>query len=110
MLKTNVKINENMTNQELCDLEGDIGHWGQFVDLSDPKRRRDIYKQQAPKIKASIPPSFKPINEEEEYEFEESDYELELIPKISTLSILLNTMYIIDYILCKLPGKFWPTK
>lgn len=108
MLRSNVKINENMTNQELCDLEGDIGHWGQFVDLSDPKRRRLIYKQQAPKIKASIPSPFTPISEEEEYEFEESDHKLDFISKISTLGILLNTIYLIDYVLCKLPSKFWP--
>ena len=102
MFKSNVKINENMMTQELYDLEGEIGHWGQFVDLSDPTRK-NIYKQEPPKIK----PYITPIYEEEEYEFEENDYQLDIIPKISTIGILMNTVYILHYVLCKLPGKFW---
>ena len=111
MFRSNVKNNENMLTQELYDLEGEHcpGLWGQFVDLTDPSRKC-LYKQQAPKIKASIPPPFASFNEEDEYEFEESDYQVDIVPKISTLNILLQTMYIIDYILCKLPTKFWSTK
>ena len=109
MFKSNVKINENMLIEEY-DLEGEAcpGLWGQFVDLTDPSRKC-LYKQQAPKIKASIPPAFSSIYEDE-YEFEESDYQVDIVPKITTLNILLQTMYIIDYILCKLSTKFWPTK
>ena len=102
MFKSNVKINENMMTQELYDLEGEIGHWGQFVDLSDPNRK-SIYKQAPPKIK----PYITPIHEEEEYEFEENDHQLDIVPKISTIGIIMNTVYILHYVLCKLPGKFW---
>ena len=101
MFKSNVKINENMLTQEY-DLEGDTGHWGQFVDLSDPSRKC-LYRQAPPKIK----PYITPIYEEEEYEFEENDRQLDILPKISTIGIIMNTVYILHYVLCKLPGKFW---
>ena len=102
MFRSNVKLNQNMLNQELYDLEGDTGHWGQFVDLSDPKRK-NIYNQPPPKIK----PYFMPIDEEEEYELEEGDYQVDLIPKVSGYSVLITTMYIIQYVICKLPGKWF---
>ena len=95
---------QELYDLELYDLEGEPcpGRWGQFVDLSDPTRK-NIYKQVPPKIK----PYITPIYEEEEYEFEENDYQLDIIPKISTVGILMNTVYILHYVLCKLPGKFW---
>ena len=112
MFKSNVKINENMLTHELYDLEGNEcpGLWGQFVDLSDPKRK-NLYYQQKPKITSvSVRPRSIPITireeEEEDYEFEESDYTTNIVYKISTIGILLNTLYIIDYILCQLPAKF----
>tara|TARA_B100000925_G_scaffold286126_1_gene263394 strand:- start:1498 stop:1824 length:327 start_codon:yes stop_codon:yes gene_type:complete len=106
MFRSNVKINENMLTQEY-DLEGEAcpSLWGQFVDLTDPSRKC-VYRQKAPKIKASIPPAFSSIYEEE-YEFEESDYQVDTVPKISTIGLLMNTIYILHYVLCKLPGKFW---
>ena len=104
MFRGNVKLNQNMLTQELYDLEGNEcpGLWGQFVDLSDPKRK-NIYKQAPPKIK----PYITPIHEEEEYEFEENDYSVDLMPKVSGYSILIITMYVIQYIICKLPGKWF---
>ena len=104
MFRSNVKINQNMLTQEVYDLEGNEcpGLWGQFVDLNDPSRKC-VYRQQAPKIK----PYFMPIDEEEEYELEEGDYQVDLIPKVSGYSILITTMYILQYLVCKLPGKWF---
>ena len=100
MYNTNVKTNENMIIHETYDLEGNTNDWGYFVDPSDPKRR-NIYKQSKPKVI----PYFAPIKEE--YDIEESDYKVELMPKLSGYDILLSTMYVLQYILCKLPGRWW---
>lgn len=103
MLNSNVKINQNMNE---CDLEGNIGDWGYFIDPSDPKRR-NIYKQEKPKTIISKQPNFDTIFEDEIYEFEEGDYNYNIISKISTFGIILNTVYVIQYVLCRLPSKFW---
>tara|TARA_Y100001935_G_C17066376_1_gene389356 strand:- start:84 stop:392 length:309 start_codon:yes stop_codon:yes gene_type:complete len=100
MYNTNVKTNENMIVHETYDLEGNSCDWGYFVDPSDPKRR-NIYKQPKPKTT----PYLNPI--EEEYEFEEGDYQVDIVPRISGYSILLTTVYILQYVICKLPGKLW---
>ncbi len=97
MYNTNVKTNENMFE---FDLEGNTSDWGYFVDPSDPKRRNN-YKQ----IKPKVTPYFATI--EEEYDIEESDYKVEFMPKLSGYDILLSTMYVLQYILCKLPGRWW---
>tara|TARA_B100000073_G_C23691563_1_gene556668 strand:- start:1045 stop:1380 length:336 start_codon:yes stop_codon:yes gene_type:complete len=107
MYNRNVKINENMFEY---DLEGNTCEWGYFIDPSDPKRK-NLYNQPKPKITSvSVRPRSIPITikeeEEEDYEFEESDYKIDIVYKISTIGILLNTLYIIDYVLCKLPAKF----
>ena len=97
MFKSNVKINQNMCEY---DLEGDIGHWGQFVDLSDPNRK-NIYKQSKPKTTPYL------LTIEEEHEFEEGDNQVDILPRISGYSILITTVYILQYVLCKLPAKWW---
>ena len=104
MFRSNVKINQNMLTQELYDLEGNEcpGLWGQWIDLSEPTRK-NIYNQPPPKIK----PYFMPIDEEEEYELDEGDYQVDLIPKVSGYSILITTMYLLQYVICKLPGKWF---
>ena len=67
------------------------------------EQRKNIYNQPPPKIK----PYFMSIDEEEEYELEEGDYQIDLIPKVSGYSILITTMYLLQYVICKLPGKWF---
>ena len=92
MYNRNVKINENMLEY---DLEGNVGDWGYFIDPSDTKRK-NLYNQPKPKITTRY--RFLPIieeNEEDIYINEESDYTTNIVYKISTIGILLNTIYII---------------
>lgn len=102
MFNSDVKINENMLVKETYDLEGDTGDWGYFCDPSDPKRQ-----SKQPKRTTKYSNCLKPIPEDIYYH-EEGDYEINNIPKISTMGLLLNTIYLIQYILCKVvPNKFW---
>ena len=107
MYNSNVKINENMSEY---DMEGNHCEWGYFIDPSDPKRK-NIYNQPKPKITSvDVRSRYIPViieeDEEEDYDLEESYYNSDIINKISTIGILLNTLYIIDYVLCQLPAKF----